>query len=818
MIPNTLRLSRLLFLLPFMSTIVAGLRAEDTFEQVDVALEWSRKLGGLVWRESVEPVWTEDGESFSYSVITGPGGQREHVLVNAVTGEVRRAAEAADLGLAPAAEVALSSLPAGEGPRRTRRNGHPMRLSLSNPGAEPVKLFWIDFDGEAQAYGEIAPGAILERGTYVGHVWQLETAAGGRLARFEADPARARLRIDGPAAAPAPRRRPRNEPRPVSPDGRWEVVVADNNVRLRPVAAGEVGELTLTTDGTAEQPYVGPGEWSPDSRAFLLTRVKRAPVRRITLVESSPRDQLQPKSREIDYIKPGDALADPTPVLFRLPEGGEPSVAGEVEARVVDRTLCPVFFTYDGSIDYRWSEDGREAYFDYNQRGHQVYRILAIDATSGAVRVVVEEKAEAFVDYTNKTWRHWLPGGRELLWLSERDGFAHLWNIDVAGGRAPRQLTSGAWVVRRVERVDDDGRIWFWASGLRQGENPYHQHLCRVDADGGGFLRVTEGDGTHRVAWSPDRQWLVDTWSRVDQPPVTELRRAEDGALVATLETADDSALRAAGWSRPERFVAPGRDGKTPIHGVIFRPAGFDPTRRYPVLEEIYAGPHDAFAPVAFGVYSRHQAFARMGFVVVQADGMGTNHRGRAFHAVAWKNLQDAGFPDRIAWMRAAAAGRPWMDLGRVGIYGGSAGGQSAMRALIDHADFYSVAVADCGCHDNRMDKIWWNEQWLGWPVDESYVAASNTEHAHRLRGRLLLIVGELDSNVDPASTLQVVDRLARAGKNFDFLLLPGEGHGAAETPYGTRRRAEFLLRHLEPLAASGEGEARRAGIMQLDG
>lgn len=782
-----------------MCTVIAPLRAQDDFERVDAALAWSRQLGGLVWRDGVEPRWAEDGESFSYSVIVGPGGAREYVLVNALSGVVQRAGDAEALGLPPPAEVPVSSLPAGDGPPRTRRNGHAMRMTLLNPGAEPVRLFWIDMDGMPQAYGEIAPGAVLEHGTYAGHVWQLETAAGQRLARFEAEPARARLRIDGPAAAIAPRRRQRSEPRPVSPDGRWEVVIVEHNVRLRPAGGAQGGEIVLTADGTETQPYVGPGAWSPDSRAFLLTRVKRAPVRRITLVESSPRDQLQPKSREIDYIKPGDELADPTPVLFRLPAGEVLSAGEDVAVLPVERTLCPVFFTHDGWLDYRWADDGREVYFDYNQRGHQLYRILAINAESAATRVVVEEKAEAFVDYTNKTWRHWLPGGRELLWLSERDGFAHLWNIDVAGARAPRQLTSGEWVVRRVERVDDDGRIWFWASGLRQGESPYHQHLCRVDADGGGFLRVTEGDGTHRVSWSPDRRWLVDTWSRVDQPPVTELRRAEDGALVATLETADDSALRAAGWSRPERFVAPGRDGKTPIHGVIFRPAGFDPTRRYPVLEEIYAGPHDAFAPVAFGVYSRHQAFARMGFVVVQADGMGTNHRGRAFHAVAWKNLQDAGFPDRIAWMRAAASGRPWMDLGRVGIYGGSAGGQSAMRALIDHADFYSVAVADCGCHDNRMDKIWWNEQWLGWPLDESYIAASNTEHAHRMRGRLLLIVGEQDTNVDPASTLQVVDRLARAGKMFEFLSLPGEGHGAAETPYGTRRRAEFLVRHLRP-------------------
>jgi dipeptidyl aminopeptidase/acylaminoacyl peptidase len=186
------------------------------------------------------------------------------------------------------------------------------------------------------------------------------------------------------------------------------------------------------------------------------------------------------------------------------------------------------------------------------------------------------------------------------------------------------------------------------------------------------------------------------------------------------------------------------------------------------------------------------------GFVVVQVDGMGTNWRGKKFHDVCWKNLKDAGFADRIAWIRAAAATRPWMDLSRIGIYGGSAGGQSAMRALIDHHDFYRVAVADCGCHDNRMDKIWWNELWMGWPVDESYARSSNVVDAARLQGRLMLVVGELDQNVDPASTMQASAALVRAGIEHELVVVPGAGHGAAETPYGSRKRLEFLRRHLE--------------------
>lgn len=764
--------------------------------RIEEALSWAESTRKGVFRDSVTPRWLPDGRRFWYAVDTGPAA-REFVLVDAESGAIRRGPDLASLGLPSAAETTTSGLPPRRRPARTRENGPATSIDFINTTAAPVRLFWIDGGGDRTPYGELAPGARVNRPTYVGHAWLIEDATGRPLASIVADDSRQRVVIDGPASAPVPDE-PRRPSSALSPDGLWIVVLRDHNVFLQPSAPAGASASPLTADGTAERPYAGDVAWSPDSRSFVLTRVARVPVRQITLVESSPTDQLQPRTRSIDYIKPGDPLPDPTPVLFTFPDGP----AGSPLVRPIDRALCPTFFTTDGDIDYRWSADGREVFFDYNQRGHQLYRILAIDAASAAVRTVVEERAEAFIDYRSKTWRHWLPGDRRLLWLSERDGFAHLWLYDTApaSAAAPLQLTRGPWVVRSVEHVDAAaGRVWFMAGGLRPGEDPYHLHLCRVNLDGTGFVRLTEGEGNHRIAWSPDRRWFVDTWSRVDLPPVAELRRAEDGRLVAPLETADASALLATGWLFPERFTAPGRDGRTPIYGVIIRPPGFDPARRYPVVEEIYAGPHDAFAPKSFGFLSRQQAIARLGFVVVQLDGMGTNHRGRAFHSVAWKNLQDSGFPDRVAWIKAAAATRPWMDLSRVGIYGGSAGGQSALRALLDHGDFYSTAIADCGCHDNRMDKIWWNEQWLGWPLDESYVRASNTEDAARLRGNLLLIVGEQDTNVDPASTLQVVDRLVRAGKPFDFLLIPGAGHGAGETPYGQRRRMEFLLRNLQP-------------------
>jgi dipeptidyl aminopeptidase/acylaminoacyl peptidase len=565
------------------------------------------------------------------------------------------------------------------------------------------------------------------------------------------------------------------------------VRLENHNIALRRIESDET--TALTKDGTAENEYRGPVAWAPDSQSFVVTHVAKVPQRQVTVVESSPTDQLQPKLLTYPYPKPGDPLPNPRPILVRV---------AERSVIPIDNALFPTPFTESSEVEVRWSPRSDEFYFDYNQRGHQLYRIIAVKAATGAARTVVEEKSDTFIDYTQKTWRTWLDKTGELLWMSERDDWCRLYLYDAATAALKGQVTGGKGVVRKVEKVDEEKRqVWYLASGLQANEDPYHQHLCRVGFDGAGFVQLTQGDGNHDVTFSPDGRFFIDRWSRADLPPATELRRSDSGALVCELEHADAQALLEAGWTMPERFAAKGRDGQTDIFGVIVKPSNFDPAQKYPVLEEVYAGPHGAFVPKTFGRLLRQHMLAELGFIVVQSDGMGTNYRGKAFHDVAWKNLKDAGFPDRIAWMRSAAATRPWMDLDRVGIYGGSAGGQSAMRALIDHADFYKAAFADCGCHDNRMDKIWWNEQWLGWPVDESYLRNSNVVDAGKVQGSLMLCVGEIDHNVDPASTMQVVNALEKADKDFELLIMTGTGHGAAETPYGTRRRMDFFVRHL---------------------
>jgi len=554
---------------------------------------------------------------------------------------------------------------------------------------------------------------------------------------------------------------------------------------LAPLAAAAFVALTAPAGGVPVPAGLADPSTAPDGRHAVAWEVVPAQEHPVTVVESSPGDQVQPRVRTLNYLKPGDRIEERWPRLFRA-DGTEVPI---------DRASFATPWSNDG---LRWAADGRSFTFLHNRRGHQLLRLVSVDAATGAVRTVAEETSPTFVDYAHKAWMHWLAED-ELLWMSERDGWNHVYLIDVPTGSVRRQVTRGRWMVRSVESVDAAARtVTLRAMGIDAAQDPCFEHWMRVPIDGGEAVRLTRGDGTHRVEWSHGGRWYVDTWSRVDLPPVKELRDGRDGSLVCELGRGSVATQLDAGRVLPERFVAKGRDGVTDIHGVIFRPRGTanDPTPR-PVLECVYAGPQDFHAMKEWSPNHGLQAIADAGFVLVQVDGMGTNWRGKAFHDVCWKNLKDAGFPDRIAWIRAAAATRPWMDLSRVGIYGGSAGGQSAMRALIDHADFYSVAVADCGCHDNRMDKVWWNELWMGWPVDESYERSSNVADAARLRGRLMLIVGELDENVDPASTMQASAALVRAGILHELVVVPGAGHGAAETPYGYRKRLGFLRRHL---------------------
>jgi dipeptidyl aminopeptidase/acylaminoacyl peptidase len=609
-------------------------------------------------------------------------------------------------------------------------------------------------------------------------------------------PAPGNLRgVNGPVRE-SPNEQQNAKPR-LSPDGKWEAIVLNYNVAVRPAAGGQV--TRLSTDGSEADYYeLNSVQWSPDSTKLAAYRVKAGHCRYVHYVESSPEDQLQPKSWQLLYAKPGDVLDLEQPVLFDRTSGKATPIANDLFPNPYD--LTPL----------TWRKDGRAVTFEYNQRGHQVYRVIEVDAASGRTRVVISEEPKTFFYYNQaasnpqagKRFRFDVYDGREVVWMSERDGWNHLYLIDGATGAVKNQITNGEWVVHGVEKVDAEKRqIWFSATGMYPGKDPYFFHYYRINFDGTELTPLTTVDANHDVEFSRDMQFYVDVYSRVDAAPVSELHRTSDGSLVAEIDRGNITALTAAGWKPPDVFVAKGRDGKTDIWGVIYKPTTFDAAKRYAVIENIYAGPHGSFVPKSFSAYNAMQAQAELGFIVVQIDGMGTSNRSKAFHDVAWQNIGDAGFPDRILWHKAAADKFSWYDATRVGIYGGSAGGQNSLGALLFHPEFYKAAVSYAGCHDNRMDKIWWNEQWMGWPLGPQYSKSSNVDNAYRLQGNVLLVVGELDTNVDPSSTMQVVKALVKANKTFDLLVVPGQNHNAARGgefgAYGERKRFDFFVQHL---------------------
>lgn len=574
----------------------------------------------------------------------------------------------------------------------------------------------------------------------------------------------------------------------LSPDGQWIAFIRNQNVCIRSASDTDKAVITLSYDGTIGNAYSSTLLWSPDSKKIATTKVREVNCRRIPFIRSAPETQRQPILYWKDYPKPGDVLPIAIPALFDI----------ETQKQIPLRTS-----TYENQYTLHltgWRKNSRGFTFEFNQRGHQRYIVAEVNATDGSILHIADERSDTFLSY-HRNFRYDINDGTQMLWLSERDGWRHLYLMDGNTGEVTKQITQGEWMVRSVDFVDEKRQeIYFMASGLHTGEDPYNLHCCKIKFNGTGFVDMTPENGNHHVSFSNDRSYFVDTYSRPDLPHISLLKKNnnEKSTFIAELERSDISDIEKSGFQMPEVFCAKGRDGKTDIWGTIYRPRNFDPSRSYPIIENIYAGPHSSHVGKDFDPVSKFSLpLAELGFIVVSIDGMGTDNRSKKFHDVCWKNLKDAGFPDRICWIKEAAKKYSYMDTSRVGIYGWSAGGQNAMSALLFHNDFYKAAVSICGCHDNRMDKMSWNEHWMGYPVDESYSRSSNVDNAHLLKGNLLLINGELDENVDPTSTLQVVKALIDADKDFEQLYMPGRGHSLGGK-YEMHRLYDFFIRHLQ--------------------
>lgn len=582
------------------------------------------------------------------------------------------------------------------------------------------------------------------------------------------------------------------------------IIHRDNNLFLHDNATDT--DTQLTFDGTDTCYYSSWGSWSADGKRYATVMIKPAPKHYVTYTRSSPRNQVQPIYTNQEYAKPGDSLNIRIPAIITIDATAKATVTRPSEQAV--STILPQYSLTAPA----WNSDNASVTFEFNERGHKRFAVIEMDM-QGNLRTLIEERNDKYVAYSRNL--RWNLDNGDILWKSDRDGRAHLYLYVRKTGKL-QQITKGDYWVRDILAVVDEdkknGYIIFTANGkgcANMGvvascldgsitqEDPYFVHAYRIGLNGKGLVCLTPEKANHTVRYNREARTIVDTYSTVLQPPVTVLRNTTDGKVIAELERADISRLQENGWKAPEVFVAPGRDGKTDMWGIIQRPSNFDPTKKYPVIEYIYSGPGSQYVPKDFTpMMWRLADIAELGFIVVQLDAMTTSYRTLDFEQVCYKNLKDAGFPDRISWIKAAAEKYPYMDVERVGIYGASAGGQEALGALLFHPEFYKAGYAACGCHDNRMDKIWWNEQWMGWPVDSSYIESSNVENAHLLQGKLMLVVGEMDDNVDPSSSYQVVNALIKANKDFEFIMLPNAGHTMGES-YGEHKRYDFFVKSL---------------------
>ncbi|MCX2476277.1 prolyl oligopeptidase family serine peptidase [Pedobacter sp. MC2016-05] len=565
-----------------------------------------------------------------------------------------------------------------------------------------------------------------------------------------------------------------------SPDGKNEIQIVGGNIVVKNLDSKV--ETTLSTDGSVEKPY-GNFEWSPDGKNIIAYKIDPKETKKVYYVLSSVPGTTRGELKSREYAQPGDDFTTYQPYIFNV-----------ATKTVIKVDVEPTDFF--GPQPLHWRNNSSRYYtYEKADRGHQRFRVIEVDVQTGKIRNVIDEKTKTFI-YESRIYTRYLPKTNEILWSSEQDGWQHLYLVNEIT-KKQQLITRGNYVVRDIDSVDVVKRqVWFKASGMNPGEDPYFIHYYRIGFDGKGLINLTPEIGNHALTFSPDRKYYLDTYSQVNVAPITKLKLTASTKALQEIEHGDVQVFLNTGVKLPEVFVAKGRDGKTDIWGLVCLPSKIDSSKSYPVIEYIYAGPQDSFVPKNFLPFSEMQSMAELGFIVVQMDGMGTANRSKAFHDVCWQNLADAGFADRILWMKAMAAKYQNADLDKVGIYGTSAGGQNSTGALLFHPEFYKAAVSACGCHDNRIDKQWWNEQWMGYPVGPHYGEQSNITNAAKLQGNLFLIVGEADENVPPESTYRLADALIKANKDFDILSIPGMGHSDGGI-YGRRRKRDFFVKHL---------------------
>jgi dipeptidyl aminopeptidase/acylaminoacyl peptidase len=604
--------------------------------------------------------------------------------------------------------------------------------------------------------------------------------------------------------------RPSPRPEVLSPDGRRAAFIRDWNLWVRDVATGQ--ETALTTDGVKDYGYATDNagwrfsdrpvvKWSPDSRKIATFQQDQRGVGEMYLVDTRVG---HPTLEAWKYPLPGDRVIT---MIER--------VIVDVERKRLVRlkmppdqhrsTLCDDVICGNDWVDVQWAPDSDSLAFVSSSRDHKLAELKTADIQTGVVRAVMHELVGTFFESGNgrANWRY-LPASNEVIWFSQRSDWGHLYLYDLGTGQQKRQITTGSWNVTQLLHVDEKARTLYFSAVGREGErDPYFRHFYRVQMDGERLELLSPADADHDIGLNSQGTFFVDAWSTPDTPPVAVLRDAS-GSEVLALELADISRLTGAGWQPPTRITVKARDGITELHGLMYKPTSFDPSRKYPIINNIYPGPQTGSVGSRQFAAARSdtQALAELGFIVVQIDGMGTPWRSKRFHEASYGDMGDNTLPDQVAGMKELASRFPWIDIERAGIYGHSGGGFATAGAMFRYPEFFKVGVSQAGNHDNRNYEDDWGEKWQGLLENQAggktnYDNQANQLVAHQLRGKLLLAHGTMDSNVPMYNTLLVVNELIKANKDFDLILFPNRGHGFGNEPYMVRRRWDYFVTHL---------------------
>jgi dipeptidyl-peptidase-4 len=596
---------------------------------------------------------------------------------------------------------------------------------------------------------------------------------------------------------------PKNRDTSISPDGNWKAFSRNFNLFVENLETGE--EIQLSFDGkkdfeyasfwgwsdmvigeNGERPFHFTVNWSPDSKKIQTQIVDLRLAQKMLLLDNSQDDKFRPQLMGYYRASPGDtSVVMYTPVLF--------DIESNTETKYPKLSLPHFIGMY-----FNWDEDSENLYGTYLHRGFKAFDILEINAESKGIRTIYSESSPTHINNTNILRK--LKNGQFILG-TEKSGWNQLYLLDWKSGALINRITLGDYVVKNLLNIDEENKIiYFEAAGKEKNVNPYYSFVYKVNFDGSELELLTPENAFHEISYGSGKDYFIDNYSTVNEPTVSVVREFATGEIVQEISKADISNLLKKGYRSPTQFSATAKDGKTTIYGVYYLPTDFNSKKKYPIIDYTYTGPHTDITPKTFkaGLVGLSQPMSELGFVVVTVDGLGTNGRGKTFNDVSYNNLGD-GTTDHVLAIKELAAKNKFMDSDKVGIFGHSAGGYDAARAILLHPDFYKVAVASAGDHDHRMEKAWWPEMYMGYPVGDFYQEQSNVTNASNLKGHLLLAHGGIDENVNPSATFKFAEALINAGKDFDLFIWPSRNHSFGRTngDYFTKKRWDYFIEHL---------------------